>query len=87
MKIGRRPYLRTLTAESVVVHTRDDASLRGVLLAVHSDVYEACAKVAEADVLRAHEAVTAVAVAAGGDGAQDHRRDGRQPAACHTDAG
>ncbi len=39
MKISRRPYLKDLTAETVVVHTRDDASIRGVLLAVHSDVY------------------------------------------------
>ena len=39
MKTSRRPYLKDLTAETVVVHTRDDASIRGVLLAVHSDVY------------------------------------------------
>ena len=39
MRISRRPYLKDLTAETVVVHTRDDASIRGVLLAVHSDVY------------------------------------------------
>jgi hypothetical protein len=39
MRISRRPYLKELTAETVVLHTRDDASIRGVLLAVHSDVY------------------------------------------------
>ena len=39
MRISRRPYLKDLTAETFVVHTRDDASIRGVLLAVHSDVY------------------------------------------------
>lgn len=39
MRISRRPYLKELTAETVVVHTRDGASIRGVLLAVHSDVY------------------------------------------------
>ena len=39
MRISRRPYLKELTAETVVVHTRDSASLRGVLIAVHSDVY------------------------------------------------
>jgi small nuclear ribonucleoprotein (snRNP)-like protein len=39
MKISRRPYLKQLEAETVVVHTRDDASIRGVLTAVHSDVY------------------------------------------------
>ena len=39
MKVSRRPYLKTLTAETVVLHTRDDASIRGLLVAVHSDVY------------------------------------------------
>lgn len=39
MKVSRRAYLKNLTTETVVVHTRDDASIRGVLLAVHSDVY------------------------------------------------
>lgn len=39
MRISRRPYLKELEAETVVVHTRDGASIRGVLLAVHSDVY------------------------------------------------
>ncbi len=39
VKISRKPYLKNLEAETVVVHTRDDASLRGVLVAVHSDVY------------------------------------------------
>jgi hypothetical protein len=31
--------MRQLTAETVVLHTRDGSSIRGVLLAVHSDVY------------------------------------------------
>jgi small nuclear ribonucleoprotein (snRNP)-like protein len=39
MRISRKPYLKDLEAETVVVHTRDDASIRGVLVAVHSDVY------------------------------------------------
>lgn len=39
MRISRRPYLKQLEAETVVVHTRDGASIRGVLLAAHSDVY------------------------------------------------
>lgn len=39
MKISRRPYLKQLTAETVVLNTTDDASIRGVLIAVHSDVY------------------------------------------------
>ena len=39
MRISRRPYLKDLEAETVVVHTRDGASIRGVLLAAHSDVY------------------------------------------------
>lgn len=39
MRISRRPYLKKLEAETVVMHTRDGASLRGVLLAAHSDVY------------------------------------------------
>ena len=39
MKLSRRPYLKDLEAETVVVHTRDGSSIRGVLLAVHSDVY------------------------------------------------
>jgi len=38
VKISRRPYLKELEAETVVMHTRDGASIRGVLLAVHSDV-------------------------------------------------
>jgi len=39
MRISRKPYLKELEAETVVVHTRDDASIRGVLVAVHCDVY------------------------------------------------
>jgi small nuclear ribonucleoprotein (snRNP)-like protein len=39
MRISRRPYLKNLEAETVIVHTRDGSSIRGVLLAVHSDVY------------------------------------------------
>jgi hypothetical protein len=39
MKISRRSYLKTLTAETVVLNTTGDESIRGVLLAVHSDVY------------------------------------------------
>jgi small nuclear ribonucleoprotein (snRNP)-like protein len=39
MRISRRPYLKQLRAETVVVHTRGGSSIRGVLLAVHSDVY------------------------------------------------
>jgi hypothetical protein len=39
MKISRRPYLKQLAAETVVLNTTDDASIRGVLIAVHSDVY------------------------------------------------
>ena len=39
MKISRRPYLKALEAETVVLHTRDGSSIRGVLLAVHADVY------------------------------------------------
>ena len=39
MKISRRPYLKTLAAETVVLNTTGDESIRGVLLAVHSDVY------------------------------------------------
>jgi len=39
VKISRRPYLKELEAETVVMHTRDGASIRGVLLAAHSDVY------------------------------------------------
>ncbi|HQG04320.1 MAG TPA: hypothetical protein PK838_08385 [Thermoleophilia bacterium] len=39
MKISRRPYLRQLEAETVVVHTRDGASIRGVLIAAYADVY------------------------------------------------
>ena len=39
MRISRRPYLKDLEAETVVVHTRDGTSIRGVLLSVHSDVY------------------------------------------------
>ena len=39
MRISRRPYLKKLEAETVVMHTRDGSSIRGVLLAVHSDVY------------------------------------------------
>jgi|GEM_PF-1597243 len=39
MKISRRSYLKTLTAETVVLNTTSDASIRGVLTAVHSDVY------------------------------------------------
>lgn len=39
MRTSRRPYLRELIAETVVVNTTGDASIRGVLIAVHSDVY------------------------------------------------
>ena len=39
MKVSRRPYLRGIEVETVVVHTRDDASIRGVLVAAHADVY------------------------------------------------
>lgn len=39
MKISRRPYLRQLEAETVVMHTRDGASIRGVLIAAYGDVY------------------------------------------------
>lgn len=39
MKISRRPYLKQLTAETVVLNTTGDESIRGVLIAVHSDVY------------------------------------------------
>lgn len=39
MRISRRPYLKQIEAETVVLHTRDGSSIRGVLLAVHSDVY------------------------------------------------
>ena len=39
VKTSRRPYLRQLEAETVVVHTREGSSIRGVLLAVYSDVY------------------------------------------------
>lgn len=39
MRISRHPYLKELEAETVVVHTRDGVSIRGVLLAAHSDVY------------------------------------------------
>jgi hypothetical protein len=39
MRISRRPYLKGIEVETVVVHTRDDASIRGLLVAVHSDVY------------------------------------------------
>lgn len=39
MKISRRAYLRQLTAETVVLNTVGEESFRGVLVAVHSDVY------------------------------------------------
>jgi hypothetical protein len=39
MRTRRRPYLKGLEAETLVVHTRDGSSIRGVLLTVHSDVY------------------------------------------------
>jgi hypothetical protein len=39
MKISRRPYLKQLTAETVVLNTTGEESIRGVLIAVHSDVY------------------------------------------------
>jgi hypothetical protein len=39
MKISRRSYLKTLTAETVVLNTTGEESIRGVLIAVHSDVY------------------------------------------------
>jgi small nuclear ribonucleoprotein (snRNP)-like protein len=37
MKITRRPYLSDLEAETVIVHTKDDRSIRGVMVAAHSD--------------------------------------------------
>ena len=39
MKISRRRYLKTITAETVVLNTVGEESFRGVLVAVHSDVY------------------------------------------------
>ena len=39
MRISRRSYLKQLTAETVVMHTTSEASIRGVLLAVYADVY------------------------------------------------
>lgn len=39
MKLSRRAYLKSITAETVVLHTTTDASIRGVLIAVYSDVY------------------------------------------------
>ena len=39
MRISRKPYLRGLEAETVVLHTTDDKSFRGVLVAAHADVY------------------------------------------------
>jgi len=39
MKVSRRSYLKTLTAETVVLNTTGEESIRGVLIAVHSDVY------------------------------------------------
>lgn len=39
MRISRRPYLKDFETETVVMHTRDGSSIRGVLLAVHADVY------------------------------------------------
>jgi len=39
MKVSRRPYLKQLTAETVVLNTTGEESIRGVLIAVHSDVY------------------------------------------------
>ncbi len=39
MRISRRPYLRQIEAETVVMHMRDGASIRGVLTAAYSDVY------------------------------------------------
>ncbi len=39
MRVSRRAYLKKLEAETVVVHTRDGGSIRGVLLAARSDVY------------------------------------------------
>jgi hypothetical protein len=39
MRISRRPYLKDLQAETVVLHTRDGASIRGVLFAAYADVY------------------------------------------------
>lgn len=35
----RRPYLKALTGETVVMHTTADESIRGTLTAVHADVY------------------------------------------------
>ena len=39
MKVSRRPYLKQPAAGTVVLNTRDDASIRGVLVVAHSDVY------------------------------------------------
>jgi hypothetical protein len=39
MKLSRRPYLKEITAETVVLNTTGNESIRGVLVAVHSDVY------------------------------------------------
>ena len=39
MKLSRRPYLKEITAETVVLNTTGGESIRGVLVAVHSDVY------------------------------------------------
>jgi small nuclear ribonucleoprotein (snRNP)-like protein len=35
--IWRRSYIRKLTRQRVIVHTRDDQSIRGVLKEVHPD--------------------------------------------------
>ena len=38
MRMSRREYLKDVVAETVVVHTTADASLRGVLVAAYADV-------------------------------------------------
>jgi len=39
MKISRRAYLKQLAAETVILNTVGEESFRGVLIAVHSDVF------------------------------------------------
>ena len=39
MKFSRRSYLKSLEAETVVLNTTGEESFRGVLVAVHVDVY------------------------------------------------
>lgn len=38
MELTRRSYLKRIVAETVVVHLTNEASVRGVLTAVHDDV-------------------------------------------------